>query len=866
MNRSLHAPRALLALALPTAALAAVAMAPAPAAHAANPAPDCVLHGTTFSCTVTYAYAGAEDTFTVPVGVAGVDVVAVGGSGGQWASLPGGRGSVVQGTVPVTAGSTLYVAVGGTGVAAPVNQDVPGSFNGGGASWSGATGGGATDLRTVSRAEDAAGSLASRVVVAGGGGGSDDSAGGDAGLVGGHGGNSAAFRTTGGQGATQTSGGAPGTAPSLPGALGLGGDGKNGGSGGGGGLYGGGGGGNGSGGGGGSSLVPANGTVAANTTNGAPRLEISYESDITDATGLSPSASPAQAGDLVEFGVVVTDGVASATARPDSLSISPTTAGTECSATACLARRPGTYTVTGTFAGFTASTTFVVTPGPLASLDVAPGISRVATGDAVVLTATGADTFGNPLGDQTGATSFAITPVGGGDPVACPDATCTPTAAGTYRVTATQGDVVGRASIAVDVLATTASLDLPATPVYGDAVSATGSVVTDGDGVPDGPVRLVLDGDEVGAPTALDARGGVSYASLGELDAGLHTVRLEYDGSGGFGPSTATGAFVVAKAPTITTLDVSAGALAAEVDGGETSSPTGTVRFLIDGTVVGTAPVDGDGVASYTGDTTRTTDSTVAAVYSGAANFEASSASTARTNPVLTGAASATGWQKAPVTVTFSCSGGTGTYTCPAGVVVSGEGAAQYVTRTVVTDDGAVSTATVGPIDLDRTAPAAQVKGVRAGATYNGLAPRAGCQGTDALSGVVSCDVVTVGAFPGPVTSTATVTDAAGNVRSTSTRYTVRDLWVGTSTVTAGAWNVKLGRSVTLHLVGGDRPSLTNPLRHRTDRLRYAGVRGDQAHWVSSFKIPTTARPGKVYRFTLKQGSATRVVKVRAVR
>ena len=67
------------AVLLPATALSLVGFA-APA-HAANPAEDCVLTGDVFSCTLTYAYTGGQQTFTVPDDVNEISVVAVGASG-----------------------------------------------------------------------------------------------------------------------------------------------------------------------------------------------------------------------------------------------------------------------------------------------------------------------------------------------------------------------------------------------------------------------------------------------------------------------------------------------------------------------------------------------------------------------------------------------------------------------------------------------------------------------------------------------------------------------------------------------------------------------------------------------------------------
>ena len=105
-----------------------------------------------------FTFTGASQTFVVPAGVTQITVDANGARGGGFAFVaPGGR---VVATIPVTAGETLIVNVGGEG---GVNGQ-PG-FNGGGqggAGVNGAGGGGASDVRRGS----------TRVVVAGAGGGS----------------------------------------------------------------------------------------------------------------------------------------------------------------------------------------------------------------------------------------------------------------------------------------------------------------------------------------------------------------------------------------------------------------------------------------------------------------------------------------------------------------------------------------------------------------------------------------------------------------------------------------------------------------------------------------------------------------------
>lgn len=157
-DRVVPARRRLLAggtvLALTVTALVAVA----PAAMAA-------------SVTQTFAYTGAEQTFTIPAGVTSVRVTASGGRGGAGTIpggtlSPGGIGGEVAASFTVTAGAVLSVTVAGdAGTPGPVCGAVYmngcGGYGGGGQSKFAGGGGGASSVRIGE----------ARLVVAGGGGG-----------------------------------------------------------------------------------------------------------------------------------------------------------------------------------------------------------------------------------------------------------------------------------------------------------------------------------------------------------------------------------------------------------------------------------------------------------------------------------------------------------------------------------------------------------------------------------------------------------------------------------------------------------------------------------------------------------------------
>lgn len=114
------------------AVLAAFAVSlAAPPVAAAAPAAVC----SAGRCSVTFAFRGAPEQFTVPAGVAVVTATVAAGSGGGVDAVGsyGGTGGVVTAQIPVTPGSQLTVVVGGRGGDASTNSaTLPGGYGGGG--------------------------------------------------------------------------------------------------------------------------------------------------------------------------------------------------------------------------------------------------------------------------------------------------------------------------------------------------------------------------------------------------------------------------------------------------------------------------------------------------------------------------------------------------------------------------------------------------------------------------------------------------------------------------------------------------------------------------------------------------------------
>ena len=133
----------------------------------------------TAGSTLIFGFTSSEQSFVVPAGATFMQVTVVGAAGGNTypESTPGnnaasgGHGAAVTADIPApTAGSNVYVEVGGLQVVGG-NATGQGGFNGGGNGGPGSGGGGgASDLRTVPSSAGAS-SLTSRLVVAAGGGG-----------------------------------------------------------------------------------------------------------------------------------------------------------------------------------------------------------------------------------------------------------------------------------------------------------------------------------------------------------------------------------------------------------------------------------------------------------------------------------------------------------------------------------------------------------------------------------------------------------------------------------------------------------------------------------------------------------------------
>lgn len=209
--------------------------------------------------------------------------------------------------------------------------------------------------------------------------------------------------------------------------------------------------------------------------------------------------------------------------------------------------------------------------------------------------------------------------------------------------------------------------------------------------------------------------------------------------------------------------------------------------------------------------------------------------------PTITGArtpaASASGWSNTSVTVSFDCRDATsGIASCTAPVTLSADGTGQSVSGTAVDRAGHTASATVGGIDIDRTAPQIAFAGNQ-GTYLVDQHVAITCAASDALSGLASSTCPGASgpayAFVGATTLVATATDRAGNTATATAAFRVD--------VTADGLCALTHRYVSQH-------AIANALCAKLDAAAAAHARGngDAARGaLGAFAQQVSAQRGK---------------------
>lgn len=199
----------------------------------------------------------------------------------------------------------------------------------------------------------------------------------------------------------------------------------------------------------------------------------------------------------------------------------------------------------------------------------------------------------------------------------------------------------------------------------------------------------------------------------------------------------------------------------------------------------------------------------------------------------------------------------------------SKQGAGQLVSRTIIAGDGGTATAAVA-VYLDFTKPTVAVAGVTNGGRYYGAAPAVRCVGKDALSGIATC-VVSRKTSGTRVTYTATATDKAGNVASTTGYYTQLDTTLGGAAYIDGSYQVRLGRSYSLLANAALTPAYAGaaayPSRPASSGPRFQRV-GEvlgTPTWAFSLPITTGFTKHPYWNVGVRVGNTIRIIRIHVV-
>jgi alpha-tubulin suppressor-like RCC1 family protein len=294
------------------------------------------------------------------------------------------------------------------------------------------------------------------------------------------------------------------------------------------------------------------------------------------------------------------------------------------------------YSGSASFATSSATRAYTVNKAASTTVVTASPVSPSSFNQSVTFTATVTSGGGIPSGSVTfkdGATVLGSGTLSAGGVATLSTAvlsvsahTITATYAGNATILTSTGTLNHTVNKAASTLAVTAS---PVSPsALGQAVTFTATVSSSG-GVPGGTVNF---SDDVSGAlgTATLSPGGVATLSTSALSFGAHTITATYSGNANILTATGTRSHSVGKAVTTTVLTVSPASpstfgqsvtLTATVNSAG-GVPGGTVSFTdsVNG-ALGTATLNGSGVATLSTSALSSGGHTFTATYSGAALF-----------------------------------------------------------------------------------------------------------------------------------------------------------------------------------------------------------------------------------------------------
>jgi hypothetical protein len=334
---------------------------------------------------------------------------------------------------------------------------------------------------------------------------------------------------------------------------------------------------------------------------------------------VTPAATTTPAGTDVTFKADGVDGAGRDIGDVTTATTFTITPDGTCTAATCTATTAGAHTITGLDSGATGSASLIVTPGSLDHLDLNPPNATSVYGTTQTFGATGIDRFGNTTGDVTTATTFSISPDG-----TCRASTCTPGAAGTHQVMATDGTATG-----------TSALQVTPAPLIVIAPSPTVSYGSPPPTLPasyqgfvagDGPESLSSPASCLTTATTTSPPGAYPVTCSGAADAN-YTFTYQ-PGTLAVTPAPTTLRVSPSANPTTPGTTITFTASVAPVpDGGSVSFADGANG--ISGCVA--QPIDSSGRATCTTALNVLGDHTISAAYSGDARYRSSTTTLTQT-------------------------------------------------------------------------------------------------------------------------------------------------------------------------------------------------------------------------------------------
>jgi hypothetical protein len=166
-----------------------------------------------------------------------------------------------------------------------------------------------------------------------------------------------------------------------------------------------------------------------------------------DAVLLSPATASIQAGGSQAYSAEGRDQYGNSLGDVTGSTVFSIAPNGSCASASCGATTAGAHTVTGSFAGKTATAALTVTVGPLDAIVLSPASASIAAGGSQAYSAEGRDQYGNSLGDLTASTTFSIAPSG-----SCSGSICTALSGGSHTVTGANQGKTATATLTVDFI------------------------------------------------------------------------------------------------------------------------------------------------------------------------------------------------------------------------------------------------------------------------------------------------------------------------------------------------------------------------------------------------------------------------------